>query len=833
MPFVAGKSGNVLEQYRCGQIYDAIDTGNNRLAITKADQLIKAATPSPLAKVLKCIALVRLGEYKEAGELSDEILRGRVDMSMLYPLKFVLPRLDRSAQLAELLMEASQAHGDDPELAEDTVKAMVRAKMFQRVGQELIRRLRTDKSNRNFWRYLQVAILLSKQLEPPGSRLALQVAERLMNDQEIDDTSFNEETLWLYLFFHMQLGKNKVQPAIEIFDKAHPKHLLANSLALQFLYREGCELSGDFARILDDCKARINAGDRNWAVYTSFIHAAFALQGDQANKTLEPDVYEVIVRAAEQDKWSDRGSFLGVLEVLRQAAVLGIAPEPLLKHLGKDNKALVCDFYDRFCSKPSCFEDVLPYAKGLDRNDQDTLLARAVSQKTNLETIDAVQKFINAEKLEAMLRPPESPERATEKSQQCMLAYVESLKHVRLPDTEMQPGDDLVLLAAYSLLDQKGNDADVDVAVMAAYGSSQSRRGYRLRLLLLRLLQRLGCLEAATVHFGSLGVRAIQYDTLSHYVLSRTSAFGETRTIAFEEDLHVQMEDFFQSSKYEIPECTGTAFTNGKFSQVTELNEFDSQVQRSTSRAIAQIDFVRSEIIREDLTAEKFSALKDNVSYMLSLLQQKPFHDHQDHSLLPSYASEGKSLGEMTQLGPIRKSTWIACMLEPLSLLFGLPAPKEQTSYDELTKAEQVYVQFVRSVRAQLVSKFSTGQDTVSSFVQAILDEINGASDFFSAVHAAWLAIEAYRIIKVLDDNSKVTETLPALVDKLRGRLQDVRTAVKDCRATKSRPELSSFAASDCFQNVPDIPSIAKSLLAAVATEQKEQLAQLEQRFKC
>ena len=82
MPFVAGKSGNVLDQYRCGQIYDAIDTGNNRLAIAKADQLIKTATPSPLAKVLKCIALVRLGEYKEAGELSDEILKGRIDMSL-------------------------------------------------------------------------------------------------------------------------------------------------------------------------------------------------------------------------------------------------------------------------------------------------------------------------------------------------------------------------------------------------------------------------------------------------------------------------------------------------------------------------------------------------------------------------------------------------------------------------------------------------------------------------------------------------------------------------------------------------------------------------------
>ena len=832
MPFVAGKSGNVLDQYRCGQIYDAIDTGNNRLAIAKADQLIKTATPSPLAKVLKCIALVRLGEYKEAGELSDEILKGRIDMSMLYPLKFVLPRLDRTTQLAELLMEASQAHANDPELAEDAVKAMVRAKMFQRAGQELMRRLRTDKSPRNFWRYLQVAILLSKQLEPPGSRLALQVAERLMNDQEIDDTSFNEETLWLYLFFHMQLGKGKVQPAIEIFDKTHPKHLLNNSLALQFLYREGCELSGNFARILDDCKARINAGDRNWAVYTSFIHAAFVLQSEQANKTLEPDVYEAIVRAAEQDKWSDRGSFLGVLELLRRAAISSIATEPLLQHLGKDNAALVCDFYGRFCSKPSCFEDLLPYAKGLDRNGRDALLARAASQKTNLETIDAIQKYINAEKLEALLRPPKSPEQATEKSQQHMLAYVESLKHVRLPDTEMQPGDDLALLAAYSLLEQKGTDADVDAAVIAAYGCSQSRRGYRLRLLLMRLLQRLGCLKAATEHFGSLGVRAIQYDTLSHYILSRTSAFGGTQTLAFEEDLHIQMEDFFQSSKYEIPECTCTAFSNGKFSQVTELNEFDSQVQRSTSRAIAQIDFVRSELIREDLTAEKFSALKDNVSCLLSLLQQKPFHDHQDHSLLPSYTSKGKSLDEMTQLGPMRKSTWIACMLEPLSLVFDLPAPEEQASLDELTKAEQTYIHFMRSVRVQLDSKSISEPDAVSSFVQTILGEISRAPDFFSAVHAAWLVIEAYRIIKTLADSSKATETLPALKDKLQARLQDVLVAVKDCGATKSRPELSSFAASDCFQQVPDIPGIAKSLLAIVTTEQKEQLAQLELRFK-
>ena len=148
---MASKAGSILDQYRCAPVYDALDAGNNRVAISKADELIRAGNAIQLARALKSVALVRTGAFAEARKICDEIVRGRIDMNVLSPLALVLTHVDRLPQLAELLLSASEASPKDKKLADDALVALVKARMYQRALQELLRRVRTFKEPRDFW----------------------------------------------------------------------------------------------------------------------------------------------------------------------------------------------------------------------------------------------------------------------------------------------------------------------------------------------------------------------------------------------------------------------------------------------------------------------------------------------------------------------------------------------------------------------------------------------------------------------------------------------------------------------------------------------------------
>ena len=51
--------GHVFDQYRCAEVYEALDEGCYELAVMKADVLLRQG-PLPLARTLKAYALLRL-----------------------------------------------------------------------------------------------------------------------------------------------------------------------------------------------------------------------------------------------------------------------------------------------------------------------------------------------------------------------------------------------------------------------------------------------------------------------------------------------------------------------------------------------------------------------------------------------------------------------------------------------------------------------------------------------------------------------------------------------------------------------------------------------------
>lgn len=733
---MASKAGSILDQYRCAPVYNALDTGNNRVAIAKADELIRAGNATQLARALKSVALIRSGAFAEARKISDEIIRGRIDMNVLAPLSLVLTHVDRLPQLAELLLSASEASPKDKKLADDALGALVKARMYQRALQELLRRVRTLKEPRDFWRYIQVALLHAKQLKPPGSKLALQIALRVINEQNIEPEYFSDEMLWLYLSFYKELGTAKLSDALSVTRVPAVQKLVESSLLLQFLQRECWEILGNWAAIAADCTARIRSGDRNWAVITALVTAATR----RDTKALDGAI-EVLVAAAEHDKWSNRGSFMGVLELYSAAQNAGLPTDGITRRTSQTFVELLCSFYRRFCTKASCFEDVFPYFKAL--GDADASVVERVAQEniTTCTTADGIQRRVNAEKI-LIVRADVSFELATHKSAELLRAYVESLAHARLPDTEMQLGDDLPLLAIYYLL-LGGRAADPGViklaAGIAAFGCAMSKHAYKLRIVLVRFLLRLGCPQLAYAHFQKLCIKAVMGDTLSHYFLDRNAAFGGSSTHQVEDLWYFCVDPFFRASKVELPEVIGHAFANGKFSQVTDLTAFDTKVQSSFTLAQVQLDMLRAKIASNDLIAAEIPGILEMLTRINKTIENGTIDDHRDMSLLPSFRTqEHESLFRLTQFGPLRDVAWVQTMTEYLTNALQHDTGNTKPPAQSLTASEAGLV--------QLVSSAGTNE-AVDTFFSSINKDLEGNGDGMTLLHVSWIMLEGYRIM--------------------------------------------------------------------------------------
>jgi N-terminal acetyltransferase B complex non-catalytic subunit len=73
IPKMASGSHVDVNERRLRPIYDCLDNGNNKKAIQEAEKALKKHKYFQCAKVLKALALLRLGRHDESSLILDEI----------------------------------------------------------------------------------------------------------------------------------------------------------------------------------------------------------------------------------------------------------------------------------------------------------------------------------------------------------------------------------------------------------------------------------------------------------------------------------------------------------------------------------------------------------------------------------------------------------------------------------------------------------------------------------------------------------------------------------------------------------------------------------------
>lgn len=146
-------------------------------------------------------------------------------------------------------------------------------------------------------------------------------------------------------------------------------------------------------------------------------------------------------------------------------------------------------------------------------------------------------RFINAQKLLRynLTDSQLTPEAETQRALRCLDAYLEGLHLGKdLPSYELQPVDDLAILAAQTFVNiwkQTGDQRPLyNAAALLEHAITKSKMSYQIRLHLIRIYRLLGAPSLALEHYRGINVKQVQNDTLSHFLLSRASTFSLAAT---------------------------------------------------------------------------------------------------------------------------------------------------------------------------------------------------------------------------------------------------------------------------------------------------------------
>ncbi|KAJ6596969.1 actin cytoskeleton organization protein [Mycena vulgaris] len=655
-------------------IYEALDTGSNKSAIVACNKLLKKHPKNELIKTLKALALVRSQKVEESLVLCDEVLAAKpTNDAVLTAMMHVLRGLGRHNDMVTMFEEAYKQQPTNEDLAAQTFFANVRVlnwKAAQQIATRMHKQFQEDRYI--YWSVISAILQANDPMTAPNMRsLLYKLAHRLVTSSPTP-SYVNADR------FHLHLS---ILRELELFDEARTllesdigKNICSASLSCNELRRDIWRLHG----LLEDegrkAELRITEqNDRNWLEFLSVLDATFPStlskqdqDSDQLTK-LDPlrlaKTQELFTRLAAQDGHKDRSALLALLELEKRALLHGTSNDT--------NRMvdLMKQYFEEIGDKACCFEDLKPYL-ALDADGSKRWMSFLQSLTPSFANTNDLRRLINSHKLLRQnlalddLNISAESDRATLYTQQ----YLEGLKlGASLPMTELQPADDLAILAGnvFVHLWKMSNDEKFlhNAVALLEFALTKSKQSFQTRLMLIRIYRLLGAPSMALEHYRIMQIKQVQHDTLSHFILSRASTFS----LAASGDLTFATEcleasQIYLSNTQDTGDYIVRAFTGEKYSQIPEFIIFEDRLDNSLQRDIVKIEHLRMRLAHEAISSD----IIDMELIELKFIFDRLHHDNRDFEILPDYQPRNsQKFNEQTLLfGKSEGSGWLCTFLK-------------------------------------------------------------------------------------------------------------------------------------------------------------------------
>ncbi|KAK0463946.1 actin cytoskeleton organization protein [Desarmillaria tabescens] len=609
-------------------IYDALDTGSNKSAIVTCNKILKKQPKNELVKALKALALVRSQKVEESLVLCDEVLAGKpTDDGVLTAMMHVLRGLGRHRDTVVMFEEAFKKEPTNEDLGAQTFLSNVRAghwKSAQQIATKLYKTFQED-------RYL----LISSSPTP-----SYHSADR----------------------FHLHLSILRelklYDEAMKLLDSEIGTHICGSSLVCNEMRRDIYRLKGLLKEEGKKAETLITEKkDRNWLEFLAVIDATFSTVDSDKNVAVAEcsRVKDIFTCIMEQDGKRDRSGLLALLELEKRCRKFGLSTDSTRM------VDLIQQYFEKIGDKACCFEDLLPYVD-LDGDDLSRWTSYLKSVPSTLTTINELQRSTNCHKL---LRHNLSQSDLTieaERSRANLYTkqYLEGLQLGKdLPTTELQPADDLAILAGHAFISlwvlSKDEKYLLNAVSLLEFASSRSKQSFRIRLMLIRLYRILGAPSLALEYYRAMRIKQIQNDTLSHFLFSRSSIFS----LAPSGDLTL-MSEYIEASQIYINNSQDVIVLVDH--RIPEFISFENRLECSLQRDISKLEHTRMRLAFEPVSIDVI----DMELIESKFIFDRQHFDNRDYNVLPNYQPRiQQSLNEQTLLfGKSEGSGWLWSFLK-------------------------------------------------------------------------------------------------------------------------------------------------------------------------
>ncbi|KAL3858112.1 hypothetical protein ACJMK2_012723 [Sinanodonta woodiana] len=631
---MASRSHVDVNERRLRPIYDCLDNGNNKKALQEADKVLKKQKTCQTAKVLKALALLRLGRQDESTQLLVEVhAEHPTDEAALQAMAICYREVHKMELIVDMYENAHKAKPDNEDILSALFMSYVRTGNHQKQQQTamVLHKLKPQKNPYYFWAIMSIVMQAHNCKDPKLSKtMYLPLAER-MTEKYVKESKIEAEAeVRLYLIILELLEKWDV--ALELLQG-----YLGDKFVSELNFREQtvAELYVKLKKWPEANAAYKNMLKKNpdqWNYWQEYVKATVELcekpcPEDERNEDIDCTEEKAIifinncVKSCKDDR-PLRGPYLAQLELIRQAQNRRNEPD---RRFG-DPVELLKVYFDLFGDRTCCFSDVKLFLQMLTEAEQSRFIESLESScplfnsgepKKYAENVNEMQRHTTVLQTSRYLGFHDrlSTEGKLELAEDLLDRYKNGLKFgENFLSTELQPCDIYLLLASDIFIDvcQKTANSKLiwQIVIHLEKGLKKSPSNFQMKLILIKLYCTMGAFGPCPVLYDGMEIKHVMNDTLGHVVSNHVARLGHYTAACA---MYGTMLRFFTVNHKETTEYLISSYKFGSFAKIHEFVKFREKLQNSLQYASATAERMLLDLVLE---TDSHTKTEQMITYM-------------------------------------------------------------------------------------------------------------------------------------------------------------------------------------------------------------------------
>lgn len=652
---MASHVDNTVVERRLRPIYDSLDNGNNKKALQEAEKVLKKRPGNQCARVLKALALFRLGKESECQAIMDKV-HSEVPCkdSTLQAMSICYIEMNQFEKICDIYKAALAVDPNNEEFLIHLFMAYVRLRDYIQQKQTAFALYKLKPRNPYLcWAIMSLIMQGTYEINNDLAKdVILPLAEKMVLKFIEQEELLTEQGVELYLMI-LRL-QNKKEEMLKVFLGPLGVNLpYAGEKASVLL-----EL-GKYQEAAYEYKFLIIESVGMWKYYPNYIDAALTFQ--QPTECL--NFFEELCKMGKKT----RAPYLAKLELLKKTMNR------------KDYTFKLVDFmleyFQEMCDKKCVVEDLRSYLTLLTPAEKEELINRiteivGVTPDGYPNTAEQMQQHIHLEQLRRLCgyhHPPLADLNERERLVKRLYDLYKKGNELfsfadRLP-TDFCLADSYILLVGH-LLHQlwcETNEASYLYRAMnfLQNGLLSSPANFHIKLILQRIYLEAGLIVPAYHVFASLDIKHIQLDSLGFLSFSLLAPFGELVQASLALDTSIK---FYTTNYKDSADHLTSAYKYGNFTKIPEFVDLREHLENSIQFTTITIDKMLLELSCCDSSKSLFSFLANmHIKPSEDRIKWNQLQDNRDLKVIRGWEPVDESGQD-----PTKESETFECILKLL-----------------------------------------------------------------------------------------------------------------------------------------------------------------------